>query len=792
MRLRTTLLAGIAFTALTIPAAAQTEQVVVYGALAGGDIGVAAGKIPGTRQSLSAGELGAAHGPTVLDALGTRIGGATLFDVQGNSMFQNLRYHGFEASPLQGVSQGVAVYQNGMRLNEVFGDTVNWEAVPQTAIDRLDMWSNNPVFGLNALGGAVNMVMKNGFTWQGQQASIQGGSFAHVMGTLQYGLNDGNFSFYAAAEGVLDGGWRLQSSSQLGRLYFDAGWRFGESEIHLTASGSQSGLGVIGPTPVEAIQRYSKAIFTWPQTTQNRVGSLALNGKTRLADHWQLQASAYMRNFRQRHDDGNDSDFERCSNSSSFVGRLCLEDDGFTRPQPFTGQTALNFRNQFAMLDQNGNSIPFTAGTLYGTSDRTFTDATSQGLTLQATSDDTLFGLSNYFTIGGSIDHGAIGFRSTSTLGRIFPDLGVRLDSTLAGSGSVLRTNGSLGYAPVTLRGTTNYFGLYVVDALDLTDTLTLTAGFRANAAIIETNDRSGVAPELTGRHGFGHVNPMAGLTWQAAEGISLFGGYSQSNRAPTPLELNCADPLRPCLLEGALVADPPLAQIVAHTYEAGVRGETPAAGGMLSWSASLFRTEADNDIISLASTIQGRGYFTNVPSTLREGVDLTGRFTAEGWSTYASYSFLNATYEFSGALASPNNPSANGAGNVMVTPGRAIPMNPAHQFRTGGDGTILPGFSIGGDLVFTGSRYFDGDHANQNRKLPSFWTVNIRAAYDITPQWQVFGLVNNLFDSHAASFGTYFNPEDTEGLYTPDVNDPRSLTRIQPISFQVGLKLSL
>ncbi len=791
MRLRTGLLASIAFGALTIPAMAQNEQVVVYGILPG-DAGVSTAKLPGTMQSLSASQIGAAHGPTVLDSLGTQVGGVTLFDVQGNSMFQNLRYRGFEASPLQGVSQGVAVYQNGMRLNEAFGDTVNWEAVPETAIDRLDVWSSNPVFGLNALGGAVNMVMKNGFTWQGAQASLQGGSFSHVMGTMQYGMNDGNFSFYAAAEGVIDGGWRLQSDSDLGRLYADAGWQFGDSEIHLIASGSQSGLGVIGPTPIEAVQRYSKSIFTWPQTTQNRVGSLALNGKSKLSDHWQLQGSAYVRNFRQRHVDGNDSDFERCSNSSSFVGRLCLEDDGFARPQPFTGQTALNFRNQFAMLDQNGNSIPFTPNTLYGSIDRTFTDATTKGVTVQATSDDTLFGLPNNLTVGGSVDHGSIGFRSTSTLGRIFPDLGVRVDPALPGAGSIMRTNGNLGYAPVTLAGRTEYYGLYVVDALDLTDTLTLTAGFRVNSAIIETRDRSGTAPELTGKHGFAHVNPMAGLTWQATDAISLFGGYSEANRAPTPLELNCADPLRPCLLEGALVADPPLNQIVTHTYEAGVRGNYPAAGGTLSWSASLFRTEADNDIVALASTIQGRGYFTNVPSSLREGVDLTGRFTAEGWSTYASYSFLNATYEFTGALASPNNPSAGSNGNVIVTPGRQIPMNPAHQFRVGGDGTILPGITIGGDLVFTGSRYYDGDHANQNRKLPSFWTVNIHAAYQITEQWQLFGLVNNLFDSHAASFGTYFNPEDTEGLYSPDLADPRSITRIQPISFQIGVKLSL
>ena len=146
-----------------------------------------------------------------------------------------------------------------MRLNEAFGDTVNWDAIPQTAIARMDVWSNNPVFGLNALGGAINMVMKDGFTWQGEQASVQGGSYAHAMGTLQYGIADGDFGFYAAAEGITDGGWRLHSGSDIGRLYADAGWRFGDSEIHLVASGSQSGLGVVGPTPIEAAARNSAA-----------------------------------------------------------------------------------------------------------------------------------------------------------------------------------------------------------------------------------------------------------------------------------------------------------------------------------------------------------------------------------------------------------------------------------------------------------------------------------------------------------------------------------------------------
>src|SRR5579863_6040157 len=159
--------------------AAGTEHVIVYGTLPDSDIGQDPDKVPGELQSLSADQLGAQHGATMLDALGSQTAGVSLSDSQGNAMFQDLRFHGFEASPLQGTPQGIAVYQNGVRLNEAFGDTVNWDAIPQTAVARMDVWSSNPVFGLNALGGAVNLVMKNGFDWQGTALSAQGGTYGH-------------------------------------------------------------------------------------------------------------------------------------------------------------------------------------------------------------------------------------------------------------------------------------------------------------------------------------------------------------------------------------------------------------------------------------------------------------------------------------------------------------------------------------------------------------------------------------------------------------------------------------
>jgi iron complex outermembrane receptor protein len=775
-----------------LAAADTTEHVIVLGTLPGSDLGLSSDKVPSMLQSFDASQITAQHGGSLLSALQSQTAGVSLSDVQGNGLFQNLRFHGFDASPLQGTPQGLAVYQNGVRLNEAFGDTVNWDAIPQNAIAHLDVWSSNPVFGLNALGGAVNMVMKDGFTWQGAEASLQGGSYGHGMAGAQWGLENGVFSFYGAAEGVTDAGWRLHSQSNVARLYADAGWRIGDSELHLVASGAATSLGVVGPTPFDLVQRDSNSVYTFPQTTRNTIGSLAFAAKTRLDENWQLEASAYVRALKQRHADGNDGNFERCSNSSSFAGKLCLEDDGFPRPVPFTGSAALNFRNQFAILDQNNASIGFTPGTFYGTLDRTSTSSTTHGATVQITGNAPLMGFTNYFTAGFSVDSSAIGFRSTSTLGRLFPSLLITSDPLLAGSGSIIHANGTIGYAPVNLGATSTYYGFYAVDALNLTSALTLTAGLRVNAADIATRDRSGVADELNGSHGYGHVNPLAGLAYQLSDTVTLFGGYSESNRAPTPLELDCANPDLPCLLEGALVADPPLSQVVAHSWQAGARGNLRIADGKLDWSVSLFRTDSDNDIVALASTIAGRGFFANVPSTQRQGIDLSARYAAQGWSAHASYSYLDATYQFSDTLASPNNPNADNDGNVLVTPGRHIPLNPANTVRAGADVDVMEGVSLGGELAFTGSQYFDGDPSNRNAKLPSTVVVNLRGSWQIDPTWQLFATVDNLFDNRDALYGAYFDPSDTTGLIIPALTDPRTLTLRQPVSFQLGMRLTL
>jgi iron complex outermembrane receptor protein len=179
-------------------------------------------------------------------------------------------------------------------------------------------------------------------------------------------------------------------------------------------------------------------------------------------------------------------------------------------------------------------------------------------------------------------------------------------------------------------------------------------------------------------------------------------------------------------------------------------------------------------------------------PLTRRQGVDLDSKYQSQGWSTYVNYSYLDATYQFTGTLSSPNNPLADANGNVPVTPGRHIPVNPADQVRAGGDVNILPALSVGGEFAFTGSQYYDGDEGNQNAKLPSFWVVNLRATYTLSDTWQLFGVVNNVFNRHDATYGTYYEPDDTAGLLTPALTDPRTVTLEQPVSAQIGIRLRL
>ena len=62
---------------------------------------------------------------------------------------------------------------------------------------------------------------------------------------------------------------------------------------------------------------------------------------------------------------------------------------------------------------------------------------------------------------------------------------------------------------------------------------------------------------KVDGDHRYFRVNPSIGFVYEASDKYNLIANYKEANRAPSPVELSCADPAAPCRLPNAFVADP-------------------------------------------------------------------------------------------------------------------------------------------------------------------------------------------------------------------------------------------
>lgn len=790
------ILAGSPLAAAADEAPATISPLVVIAPTPLAGPGVDPDKLPAATETLTGEDLQRRGSLSVTDALEQRTPGLSLSDSQGNGFARDLNYRGFQASPLQGTPQGLAVYMGGVRLNEAFGDTVNWDLIPEVAVRRIDLVTGNPAFGLNALGGALSVTMKTGRDLAGGQASVQGGSFGRAFGSFEEGGSKGPWSGYAAIDGGHEDGWRLRSPSSVARAYADIGWSAGRSELHLVAAGGGTSLGVVGPTPVDLLAQDRRATFTFPQTTRDRTGLLALNSAFKASDAWSLQGSIYARAFGQDHVDGNAANVEGCSRSPSspLFGTLCLQDDDF--PAAIRPAAAA-----FQVLGADGQPIgcqPPAVGqttpcgeTPYGTVDRTRTRTTTGGASAQAVRSAPLFDRPNLFSAGVSFDESHVRFSATSTLGLIFPDLGVRTTpGEVVGAGQIIHTAGAIAYNPVSIRSTTRAVGVYATDTLDITDRLFLTLSGRFNGIRVSVADQTGISPDLNATHRFDRFNPAAGLAWKLTGGLTVYGGYAETNRAPTPLELSCSDPVKPCLLENALVSDPPLKQVVSRAWQAGLRGA--AGGGRLDWRLGAYRSDNDDDIVALASAIQGRGSYANVPRTRRQGLEAEINFKSGRWMAYASASETRATYRFSGVLPSPNSPFADANGDVSVTPGDRMGGIPPGRVKAGADFNVTPALIVGGDLLAVSAQRRVGDESNQDAQLAGYWVAGVHATWDLGRGVQLFGRVDNLFDRRYATFGTYFDTATLANLQPsplPADPDPRMDTPAPPRSLLVGLR---
>ncbi len=724
--------------------------------------------VPSEVQSISGDEIENLNHDVITEDLSRRLPGVATTDAMGNPLMQSLEFRGQTASPVPGTPQGLAVYQNGVRINEAYGDVVNWALIPTVAIGQAQIVTGNPVFGLNALAGAVVMNMKNGFTWQGTMVDTEFGTDFRRQATIEYGMTKGNWAYYFAIEGLGDNGYRYSGQSAVGRAYGDIGYRAEGNEVHLNVNLAKASFGAAGTTPIDLIQENPAAVFNLPGLSTNSLGMVTLSDQSSITSTLQFNGNVYFRDYAASREDGNVSDFYHCA-AAFFCNSGMLT----TLPDPTTG---LPDGQPAGEIDDNWTHT-------YGT-----------GTTLQLNDTDQILGHKNNFTAGVSDDHGWTHFTGQSTIGELPPDL-------VVASYGIVINQPMYDVSPVALLTQNNYLGIYVLDAFDVTDQLTVNAGARFNDAQVNLNDELGTS--LTSTNNFNRINPVVGATYKITPNISAYASYSEANRAPTPLELGCASPTQPCQIDNFLVNDPPLKQVVARTVEAGVKGDNNITGvipGTLAWSASLWRTENQNDIMSVPSpTVIGFGYFTNAGDTLRQGVDLGATFTTDKWSAYANYSYTQATFLTPVLLSSPYNPNSNAEGNEQVEPGDNLPGIPRHKFKIGFDYTVLPKWTIGADVVYESSRYYFGDEINSLPQVPGFATLNLRTSYQFSNTVQIYGMINNALDYRYYTYGALYDIGSTvnqvTGLPVPGLfssTDPRALSIAPPLEVYIGLKITL
>ena len=748
------------------PPGSALEEVLIYPTtpLAGADVDP--DKVPASINAIDAGQIKQTGSLNITDSLEKYVPGITINEVNGNPFTPDVQFRGFTASPVSGTPQGLAVYQNGVRINEAFGDTVNWDLIPTAAIKSVIMVTNNPAFGLNALGGAVDVQMKDGFNYHGAEIDTMGGSFGRIQSSAQWGKQIDNYAVYGALEGAHEDGFRNFQTSNVRRFYGDVGVKNDQSEFHVNMGVADNDFGVAATTPAELLQQYWGATYTTPQTTTNKVGYVNFTGKVEVTPTWTVEGVAHARFFNQNTQDGNPTDTQPCTNPAL----LCFGD----AVTPAFGLNGVQLSN------------PFPAGAVLGENDRTSTQTTTTGASLQATNTDQLFGHNNHFTVGASFDYSVTHFMGSAELGTIGSDY------VLNGSGIFLGTSGSpVSDGPVSLRTTNQYTGLYALDTFDVTRAFSITAGGRFNVANISLQDQIGTA--LNGNDTYTRFNPVIGGTYKITPGITAYAGYSEANRAPTPLELGCADPANPCIIASFLVADPPLKQVVSHTWEAGFRGTQELQFGTLGWKLGGFRADNSDDILDIPSTVvQGFGYFQNVGSTRRQGIEAEVTLKSNKMQYYASYTLVDARFLNALELGS-NSPFADANGNIQVMPGDQIPGVPRNRAKVGFDYAVTDAFKVGGDAQYIGSQYFVGDESNQYPKLPGYAVFNLHASYQIDKNFQIYAKADNIFDNRYANYGTFFDTTALPNFANGGAafTNPQSLSPARPRALYAGMRIT-
>lgn len=738
----------------------ETVEVIGVAPISGS---VLSDKLPYAIQTFGKEDIEQANSHSLADMLARHAGSVTINEAQNNPLQPDVRFRGFSASPLLGVSQGVVVYQNGVRLNETFGDTVNWDLLPASSVDNMNIVAgSNPVFGLNALGGAITIATKNGFSAPEQTAAFDYGSFDAREFTINSGGNNDNWGYFVAVDGMEEDGWRDFSASRALNIYTALSWRGAGSELDLYLNAGDTRLRGNGSAPAALLAIDREQVFTHPDITENRLGMTSLSFKHWRDSNTQLSLNLFYRRNTTNSFNGDGSEFEQCD--LPLDAFLCAEEE----------QEDQQAEEEFELVeDQFGNTVASDFDAINNRSRRV---QKTWGGTAQVYLNRAWFGATHHVTIGVDYVLGKTAFDSSVE----FAELTAIRSTTRSG---LFDAEG------FTELDTKNRLAAgYLADTILLNPKLALTLSARYNSARVQTEDQSGERPELDGDHSYKRFNAGAGLTYELNAGIVAYAGAHQTSRTPTPVELACAHPEAPCNLPNTFLADPPLDDVVSRSYELGLRGR---AKYLERWQVGLFHTANQDDILfqTTGGVSSNQGFFTNAADTVRMGLEFNLAGTVNKWRWFANYSYLQATFEDDFLSHSPNHPSAVD-GVVQVGSGDRLPGIPQHNFKVGASYLFSERLKTSFDLIANSGQYLRGDEANLDDKTEAYVVANAAISYRLNKHVSFTAQVKNLFDKEYETFGLYGEADEVFDDFDDD--ETRFLGPGAPRTIGLGVKLRL
>ena len=596
-------------------------------------IGVDVNILPSNVQVIKMDDVSEQPGISFADYLVNNAPAVTLNEVGGNPWQPEIRFRGYTAGSILGNEQGISVYLDGVRQNQPFSDVVLWDTLPQFAFSGSQVVpGSNPIYGLNTLGGAVAFQTKNGRMFDKTKLSFTKGSWGREISLVEHGGVSGNYDYYAGYQYTTEDGWRDYSPSHLNQYFAKVGWEDEASRLEVSYTGADTKLIGNGLAPKYLLGSDNEGVNTVPDETENLFGQLNLALTHFFDDDTMISSNAYWKRS-DRNTWNGDAEIELDAENLALSGTTYSNGD----------DTVTLFRFTEDEIDE-----------IEGENRKTKTRQDLYGWSGQLTFSQPLMGFNNHFITGVNIETSLVSFTQDEYEGATMLPTRQLVDGT-----GEYENN-------TDLQGRTNTFGVYAVDTFSIDDNWHVTGGLRYNYQEVDNTDkRSAEAQEdgsLTERASWARVNPTIGLTYKYSNNFSTYTSYSESNRAPTSIELGCSNPAIACQLPTQMADDPPLDDVVAKTYEWGYRGQTQ----YLTYSGSVYSQMNHDDLQFINTNAQnGLGYFDNMGKTSRKGLDMTiggrtilGMAGTEGFSWTASYGYMKAEYESDFTLVSDANDS--------------------------------------------------------------------------------------------------------------------------------------